>query len=124
MIGDNVELHTGVCIEKGVFGGITQIDDYSKLDNHCVVEHDVLIGRRCKLAGKTLLAGWARIGKDSFCGVSVSVAPRVRIGAGCKLSAGAVVTKDVEDGQHVSGNFAIDHEHFIQHIKNISDHSI
>lgn len=32
---------------------------------------------------------------------------------------GAVVTKDVPDNSQVSGNFAIEHELFIEHLKSI-----
>ena len=42
------------------------------------------------------------------------------IGKNCKISIGSVVTRDVEDGAQVSGNFAIEHSKFIDNLKLIS----
>lgn len=118
-IGNNVELHANSVIEKGVMYGDTIIGDNCKMDNLVVIGHDTKMGRNCTMAGKTVVAGGVSIGDNTFFGVSVSVSPNVVIGKNAKMSSGAVVTKNVEDGQHVSGNFAIPHKTFIEHIKSI-----
>lgn len=119
-IGNNVELHANVVVEKGVMYGETLIDDNTKIDNGVVIGHDVEIGKNCTIAGNSDIAGWVYIGDGTFLGVLSAVAPSVSIGRNAKLSSGAVVTKDVNEGEHVSGNFAIIHEKYINHIKNIS----
>ena len=119
-IGNNVELHSNVVVEKGVMGGETLIDDNSKIDNGVVVGHDVKIGKNCTIAGNADIAGGVKIGANTFFGVLTAVAPNIVIGENAKLSSGAVVTKDVAEGEHVSGNFAIEHRAYIKHIKEIS----
>lgn len=119
-IGKNVELHPGTVIEKGVLYGDTIIGDNSKLDNLILIGHDSKIGNDCVIAASTTFAGGVRFGNGAFAGVGVVIAPNVSVGNSAKLSSGAVVTKDVHDGEHVSGNFAIEHKMFIKHIKDIS----
>ena len=48
------------------------------------------------------------------------VANQKRIGRGAWVTLGAVVTRDVEPGSRVSGNFAIEHARLLEHIKEIS----
>lgn len=119
IIGNNVELHPQTVIEKGVLYGDTEIGDNCKLDNLVLIGHDSIIGKNCLIAGSTTFAGGVTFGDNAFAGVGVSVAPYINIGKGAKLSSGAIVTKDVADNQHVSGNFAIDHEAFIRNLKSI-----
>ncbi|NBI63100.1 hypothetical protein D3Z38_08520 [Clostridiales bacterium] len=120
IIGSNVELHANVVVEKGVMFGNTYIGDNTKVDHSSVIGHDTQIQKGCTIAAITVAAGGTKIDKNTFVGVGVSIAPNVSIGSSAKLSAGAIVTKDVKAGERVSGNFAIPHNQFIQHIKNIS----
>ena len=120
VIENNVELHTGCVVEKGVMGGNTHIGCNTKLDNQVFIGHDSYVGSNCTLAGQTMLAGGVYIGNDSFAGVCSSFAPNVILGNNTKVSAGSVVTKSVPDGQHVSGNFAIEHSKLVEHIKILS----
>lgn len=120
VVGNNVELHTNVVVEKGVLGGSTAIGNNTKIDNNCLVGHDSQIGQDVTMAGASTIAGGVELGDGCFLGVGVSVSPYVRCGNRSKISSGAVVTKDVPDDTQASGNFAILHEKFIQHIKSIS----
>lgn len=119
-IGDNVELHTSVTVEKGVMGGSTVVGNNTKIDNLCLISHDSQIGKNVTIAAGTALAGGVVLGDDCFLGVGVSMAPYVKCGKRTLISSGAVVTKDVPDNTQASGNFAIPHDKFIQHIKSIS----
>ncbi|MCI9598827.1 MAG: hypothetical protein HFE75_16435 [Firmicutes bacterium] len=118
--GSNVELHANVVVEKGVMFGNTYIGDNTKIDHSSVIGHDTQIKKDCTIAAITVAAGGTKIDEDTFVGVGVSIAPNVSVGSNAKLSAGAIVTKDVKAGERVSGNFAIPHTQFIKHIKNIS----
>lgn len=119
-IGNNVELHANVIVEKGVMYGETLIGDNSKIDNNVVIGHDSKVGKNCTIAGNSILAGGVVLEEDTFLGVSATIAPNVTVGRGGKISSGAVVTKNVAKGKHVSGNFAIEHDRYIDHIKDIS----
>jgi len=48
--------------------------------------------------------GRAVIGELSYIGANATILPGVRIGARCVVGAGAVVTRDVADGETVKGN--------------------
>ena len=119
-IGNNVELHTSVTVEKGVMGGATKIGDNTKIDNLSLIGHDSIIGKNVTIAAGSTLAGGVELGDDAFLGVGVTIAPYVKCGAGVKLSAGAVATKNIPAGFHASGNFAIPHDKYLNHIKEIS----
>lgn len=121
VIGNNVELHANVVIEKGVMFGNTYIGDNTKIDNLSLIEHDCFFEENCTIAGMVAVAGGVKAEKNLYIGVGVSIAPNVSIGPDAKLSAGAIVTKDVKEEERVSGNFAIPHNQFIKHIKNISE---
>jgi len=49
-------------------------------------------------------AGEVVVGENSFVGCGAIILPRIRIGAGATIGAGAVVTKDVGPNQTVVGN--------------------
>lgn len=119
LIGNNVELHTTCIVEKGVMFGNTIIGDNTKIDNGVIVGHDTQIGRNCTVAGNALFAGSVIVEQNSFIGVSVAISPGVRLGHNVKVSSGAIVTKNVPEETHVSGNFAIEHDKYVKHIKAI-----
>jgi len=66
-----------------------------------------------------MISGNVRVGNDVWIGPSAAISNGITIGDNCWVSLGSVVTKDVQAGSRVSGNFAIDHEKFIQFIKSI-----
>ena len=119
-VGSNVELHSNVVVEKGVMYGETLIEDNTKIDNNVVIGHDSIIGRNCTIAGNVILAGGVTLEDNVFLGVSATVSPNIVIKEHSKVSSGAVVTKNVGEREHVSGNFAILHSKYVKHIKDIS----
>lgn len=120
MVDRNVYIHSNCVMEKGVLGGMTHIGKNVSVDSHALVSHDVNVDDNCRIAGGVILAGFVVIGANTQLGMSVNVAPNVKIGKNVQLSIGAVVTKDVPDSSRYSGNFAVDHEHFIKYIKSIA----
>lgn len=118
-LGKNVIIHSNSTICKGVIGGDTFVDDYTSLDNNIFLGHDVQIGKNVIVAAASSFGGWAEMGDNCFLGVGCNIAPMVKIGANVKGSIGAVITKDVPDNTQVSGNFAIEHSKFINHIKQL-----
>lgn len=111
-------IHTNVTIQKGVIGGETRIGKYSSIDS-CTICHDVYIGANSIVAAGSTFGGWVEIGENAYVGLQACFAPKVSVGKGCKISMGAVVTKDVPDNTQVSGNFAIEHKLHIEHLKSI-----
>ena len=80
----------------------------------------ITIGKNCLLPAGVTLAGLSTLEDNCILGVGVTVVPGVTVGHDAKLSAGAVVTRQVPPGERYSGNFAIEHAAYVAHIKNIS----
>lgn len=118
-IGKNVELHANTVIEKGVMGNDTVIGMNTKIDHNVFIGHDVHIGCNCIIVGNSSFAGGVTISDHVFIGMAVTAAQNITVGKEAKVSIGSVLTKDVEPGTHVSGNFAVEHDKFIQHLKRI-----
>jgi UDP-N-acetylglucosamine acyltransferase len=68
------------------------------------VGHDAQIGADCELAPGTVIAGHVVLEDGVRCGVGVLIRPFIRVGAGARLGAGAVVVKDVPAGEVWAGN--------------------
>jgi sugar O-acyltransferase (sialic acid O-acetyltransferase NeuD family) len=73
------------------------------LNSRCVVEHDACVGANTHLAPGSVLGGAARVGSGTLVGIHASVLPGVGVGNRCVVGAGAVVVRDVPDGQTVVG---------------------
>ena len=59
------------------------------------------------------------IDDDCWIGPNSAITPQLKIGDKGFVTIGSVVTRNVEPGQTVSGNFAIEHSKFIKFIKTI-----
>ena len=120
IIGNNVEIQYNSCIDKALYTwDNTIIGDYSKLDNLVHIEHGVKIGERCLIASRTTFGGRTVLGCDSWVGLGAVVSNNLKLGNNVSVSLGSVVTKSLEDGAKVSGNFAIEHNKYIDFIKTI-----
>ncbi|MDY4604583.1 UDP-3-O-(3-hydroxymyristoyl)glucosamine N-acyltransferase [Clostridium tertium] len=120
IIGENVEVQYNGCIDKALYPwDNTIIGSYSKLDNLVHIEHGVKIGNRCLIASRTTFGGRTIIGDDSWVGLGVIISNGLTLGNKVSVSLGSVVTKSLKDGEKVSGNFAINHNKYIDFIKSI-----
>lgn len=119
IIKDNVEVQHNCCIDKGVMGGNTVLEEFVKVDNFVHIAHDDHIGERTLITAGVKLSGRVTVGKDCWLGVNSTISNGINIGDNCRITLGSVVTKDVESNSTVTGNFAIDHKKFLQFIKSI-----
>lgn len=118
IIGKNVEIFPNVHIAKGVLPtDTTYLDDEVKIDALSYIGHGVSIGKRTLIAAGVSIGGNSKIGNDCWVGINATISNRISIGNFARVSLGAVVTKNVPDGLTVSGNFAINHEMFLDHLK-------
>lgn len=115
-IGADVSIWSGTVVDYGCL-----IGDGVKIHANCYVSQHTEIRRGAFLAPGVTLANdlypgqdeSARvmagpvIGEDAQLGVNVTVLPYVRIGAGCLVGGGSVVTRDVPDGSVVYGSPAV-----------------
>lgn len=119
IIKDRVEIQHNCCIDRGVLGGDTILENDVKLDNFIHIAHDDHIGERTFITAGVKIAGRVTVGKDCWLGVNATISNGVVIGDNSRISLGSVVTKDVGANSTVTGNFAIDHRRFIEFIKSI-----
>ena len=116
---DRVEIQANSSIDRSIFGGFTEVGEDTKFDNLVHVAHNVKIGKRCLLAAHAMIAGSVVIGDDVWIGPSAAISSEITIGDRANITLGSVVTRDVAADQHVTGNFAIDHEKFIAFLRTI-----
>ena len=91
----------------------------TKLDCQIHLTHDCDIGDRVTLAACAEISGRVTIGDDSYLGPNVSVSNGLKSGKNAHITVGAVVVRDVDDGERVTGNFALPHRKWIAFIKSI-----
>lgn len=117
-IQDSVELFEQVAVSTGIFPWEkTLIRRNTKVDRGCFVAHGSDIGENCLLAAMATVCGNCRIGDNVWLGAGAVVSNRVVLGNNARVSIGSIVTKNVPEGQTVTGNFAIDHNKFIENLK-------
>lgn len=120
VIGDRVEIFSLTHIAKGILPtDTTFIGDDAKIDALVQIGHGSVIGERTLIAEGAVIAGNVRIGADAWVGVNATVSNRIQIGDNARVSLGSVVTKDVANGQTVTGNFAIEHTQFLRNLKDM-----
>lgn len=124
-IQDNVEIKEFCSIHCALFNwDTTYIGFDSKIDAHTHIGHGNKIGDRVYICSHANMSGNSIIGNDCYVGPGVNIPNRVKIGERSKLTVGATITKDVPSQETVSGNFAIAHDKYLNHIKKISNHNI
>lgn len=121
VLGKDVEIHCNTCVDKAVYPwDDTVIGDYSKIDNLVHIGHGVKMKDNVMMVSHSSLGGRTILESGVWIGLHATVTNGIRVGKNARVNIGAVATKSVPDNGSVSGNFAIDHKKFIEHIKGIS----
>ena len=103
IMGKDVEIGEHVCIDRGALGN-TIIGNGVKIDNLVHIAHNVEIGEHSLIVAGTVLGGSCKIGKRCFIGMSASIKNGVVIGDDVTIGMGAVVLRDIPDGETWVGN--------------------
>ena len=120
VIGKNVEVQYNTCIDKAIYPwDNTVIEDYTKIDNLVHVAHAVKIGKRTMVVANSGIGGRVSIGDDSWIGFGATIRNGLKLGNNIRVNMGAVVTKDIDNNESVTGNFAINHKEFINKLKQL-----
>lgn len=106
IIGDNVEIGSGTCIDRGA-GHDTKIGSGSKIDNLVQIGHNVQIGRNSMIAAQTGIAGSTIIGDGVLVGGQAGFSGHITIGNGAKIAAQSGVMTDIPAGSTYGGTPAI-----------------
>ena len=95
IVGDNVEIGAGSCIDRGTLGP-TRIGDGTKIDNLVQIGHNVTVGENVMIAGSTGVAGSVKIGDRAVIGGMVGIADHKTIGDDAIVAAKAGVARNIE----------------------------
>lgn len=118
-IGKKAWIHANCVIERSVFKGFTEIGDYTYVDNLVSIGAGARIGKACQLIAASVIGEYVSIGDEVRIGPNSVIADGIKIGNKGVVTMGSVVVDDVADGNKVTGNFAIDHQKFIEFIRRI-----
>jgi UDP-3-O-[3-hydroxymyristoyl] glucosamine N-acyltransferase len=117
IIGKNVDIGANCAISKGFSFRNTIIDDDTRLDNLVHIAHGVQVGKRCFLPASCMIAGSTSLGNDVWVGPNASISSQIEIGSNAFITIGSVVTRSVEEGAHMTGNFAVPHRDYLKILK-------
>jgi UDP-3-O-[3-hydroxymyristoyl] glucosamine N-acyltransferase len=101
-LGDDVEIGANSCVDRGTLED-TRVGDGTKIDDLCLIGHNVRIGRHCLIAGQVAIGGSTVIEDGVRIGGAASLADHVTVHAGARIAARAALAKDVPAGEHWSG---------------------
>lgn len=102
IIEDNVDIGSNTCIDRGALGN-TIVKEGAKIDNLVHIAHNVVIGRHTAIIANSMLGGSVKIGDFSWVAPSASILNQIDIGEKVTIGMGAVVTKNVPNGQTWAG---------------------
>lgn len=117
-IGHDVEVQYNTCIDRAVYPwDDTIIGNYTKIDNLVHVGHAAKICDNVMIVAQVGIGGRTIIKDNTWIGFGATVSNGLVIGENSRANIGSVVTKNVCDREAVTGNFAINHQKFIQNLK-------
>jgi len=115
IIGRDVEIQYNCNVSKSLFPWhATIICDECKIESLVHIAHGVHMGKRNLVAASACIAGSAILGDDVWVGPNATISSEVSVGDRARISLGSVVIGSVRPDQTVTGNFAVDHEKFMQ----------
>lgn len=103
IMGDYVEVGANTCIDRGALAD-TVIGDYTKINNLCHIAHNNKIGRNVTITGCVNVSGSNVIDDDVWLAPNSSIRGWVHIAKGVTVGMGAVVVKDIPEGETWVGN--------------------
>lgn len=119
-IGDNVEIQYNTCVDRGVYPwDDTIIGDYCKIDNLVHIAHAVKLNKNVMVVANSGIGGRTVVRKGTWIGFGATVINGITVGENARANIGSVVTKAIPDNGSVTGNFAIEHEKFMQNLKKL-----
>ena len=111
VIEDDVEIGANSCIDRGTLAD-TMICRGARIDNLVHISHNVHVGCDAVVIANSMIGGSVHIGDRVWIAPSVGVLNQKRIGADATVGFGAMVVKDVADGDVVMGVPAVTQAQF------------
>lgn len=114
VIGNNVELGAGCTIDRATMGS-TIIHDGVKLDDQCMVAHNVEICENTVMCAQGAVAGSTKIGKNCVLGGKCAIAGHITIADHTSLAGASGILGNVkEPGQSLMGMPAFEYHQYMR----------
>jgi len=105
VISPSATLGGGIIVmPQAVINAEARIGHNVIINTQAVVEHDCVIAEHCHIAPGVRIASTVRVGAGTHVGLGAVIRQLICVGRRVVIGAGAVVVKDVPDGQMVFGN--------------------
>lgn len=102
---------------RATFGGFTRLARGAMVDVLIHVAHDVIIGENATIVACAEISGRCEIGEGAYVGPNACIRNGVNVGRNATVSMGSVVTRDVPDDTTVTGNFAVEHDKWLNFMR-------
>ena len=114
IIEDDVEIGANACIDKSQMGS-TIIHKGCKIDDLCMIAHNVEVGANTVMAAMGGIAGSSRIGEHCIFGGQVGIAGHITIADNTSLGAQTGVLGSIKTpGQAFMGTPALPHKEYLR----------
>lgn len=113
VLADKVYIGANTTVDRAALGS-TYIGEGTKIDNLCMIAHNVKIGKHTVIAAQTGIAGSTTVGDHCMFGGQVGIAGHLKIGNRVKILAQSGVMSDVSDNRTIFGTPALDHRHYLK----------
>ena len=112
-IENNVSIGANTTVDRAALGE-TVIEEGAKIDNLCMIAHNVRVGAHTVMAAQTGIAGSTTVGKHCMIGGQVGIIGHLTIGDNVKIYAQTGVMHDVPSNKTIFGSPALEHRHFLK----------
>lgn len=88
------------------------LQPFSKIGNNIIlwsgnhIGHHAVLEDHCLVTSHAVLAGYTRVGRNSFIGVNSTIIDGITVGSDCIIGAGSLITRDTEPGSVYSARSA------------------
>jgi UDP-3-O-[3-hydroxymyristoyl] glucosamine N-acyltransferase len=113
VIEDDVEIGANVSIDRGTIGD-TWVKRGTKIDNLVQIGHNVTVGEHSLLVAQVGISGSTEIGDFVAMGGQAGAAGHIHIGDRVQVGAKSGVTRDVSEGETISGFPAVSHTEWLK----------
>ena len=114
VIEDDVEIGANACIDKSQMGS-TIIRKGSKIDDLCMVAHNVEVGPNTVMAAMSGIAGSSKVGEHCIIGGQVGIAGHITIADNTSIGAQSGIQGSIkEPGQSFFGTPALPYMHYMR----------
>ena len=103
-------------VARSIYPTFTDIGDGCGFDNLVHVAHDCVLEAGCKMTACSMLSGRVDLMAGAYLGPNSTVSNGVVIGEKGIVTIGSTVTRSVDAGARVTGNFAIEHKRFMRNL--------